>query len=110
MSSPPGSDTESALSDITLQWMTKHAVDHGLRIYKHHSVSISPNPNGTMHDSRIGVFSRLYAREPRSWDVKRHGKPRIHASVLDRTLNQHNSVNPPYAPWILGGEYDVEDD
>jgi len=102
-----GGYRESALSDITLQWMIKNAVRHGLRIYKGHNVGIHPDPNGTMHDSRIGIFSRLYAREARSWELKAHGKPRIHASVLERRLSRHNSV-AHYAPWILENDYEVE--
>ncbi len=63
-----GGYPESALSDITLKWMIKNAVRHGLRIDRGHGIRLTPESNGWMEDSRAGV-SRLYARKPRSWDL-----------------------------------------
>jgi len=103
-----GGYQESALSDISLRWMVKSAERHGLRIYSHHGVREDPDPNGIMHDSFLGVGARWYAREARTWDVNAHGKPQVHASVLDRRLNRHNADTSSYAPWILDGDYEVE--
>jgi len=105
-----GGYPEQQLSDIALEWMVKQATAHGLKLYPEHKVRIDGDPNGMMHDSRGGTFSRYYRHAVRSWDPKTHGRPTIHESVLKRTLNPHNGTNPPYKPWVLDGslDYDVE--
>jgi len=103
-----GGYAEQGLSDIALLWMACKAVQCGLRIYPRHPVRPFPDANGTMHDSRGGTFSRFYRRKVRSWNVKTHGRPTVHGSVLERTLNEKNEPTPPYAPWILRLEPQVE--
>ena len=105
-----GGYEEQQLSDIVLDWMRKMAVSEGLKIYR--DVTLDPQPDGHMHDSRGEGFAELYRREVRKWKVEKHGRPRIHESVLQRKRNRHNTDNPPYRPWILEqfkeGEYDIE--
>ena len=104
-----GGYESSALSDITLKWMLKNAVEHGLRIFEKHNVPISPNVNGKMEDSRSG-FSKLYARKIRTWEVKTHGNPWIHSTVLKRNRNRYNIENTKYEPWIFEHQFEIEYD
>jgi uncharacterized protein (DUF2235 family) len=103
-----GGYPEQGLSDITLTWMVNEAQVNGLIIYKAHTVSIKPDADGLMHDSRGSFFAKFYRQKARSWDAQRHGKLVAHQSVLERTLNEQNKEDPPYAPWILAQAYDVE--
>lgn len=103
-----GGYPEQSLSDITLEWMTREAKENGLIIFPGHNVSISPDANGVMHDSRGGFFEKLYRKKIRSWNAQTHGKPVIYKKVLERTLNKDNKKDPPYAPWILAQDYEVE--
>ena len=105
-----GGYAEQGLSDIALRWMIDRAKEHGLRIYDGHKVQIHPNPDGTMHDSRGTWMTRKYRRKQRSWDSTTHGKPVVHASVTMRTLNQSNGKQPPYKPWILGLDHEIDPD
>jgi len=102
-----GGYKSSALSDTSLEWMMKNAKSHGLLINERHGVCLVPNFDGWMEDSRSGV-SRLYARKRRGWDSETHGNPQIHKSVLERRLNRNNKASPPYSPWILNSDYEVE--
>ncbi|MFQ5650123.1 MAG: DUF2235 domain-containing protein [bacterium] len=103
-----GGYEEHELSDITLEWMIQNGVHHGLKIYPKHTIEITPKANGTMHDSRGTRLTRLYRRKTRTWSSKNHGKPVVHESVLKRKLNRYNQEEPPYSPWILEIDYDVE--
>lgn len=103
-----GGYKEQGLADITLSWMIKEAVDKGLVIFEGHPVSVKPDPDGKMHDSRGSFFEKFYRKSTRSWNARSHGKPVIHESVLKRTLNVKNKKPPPYAPWILAQDYEVE--
>ena len=103
-----GGYLEQELSDIPLVWMTQKAVEHGLRIYPRHKVQISENADGFMHDSRGTRLTRLYRRAVRSWPAGRPDLPVVHASVLSRRRGVDNTADPPYAPWILEGSYQVE--
>ena len=103
-----GGYPESELSDIALEWMLEMAKNHGLKIYPRHKVKVEGYADGTMHNSRGTALTWLYRRKVRSWPTKTHGKPRIHESVLKRTLNRHNVKVPPYKPWILDESYDYE--
>lgn len=96
-----GGYKETGLSDITLEWMVEKARSHGLHIYPEHRVKLSPDPNGTMHDSRGGTLTRFYRRKVRSWKSDAHGRPLLHPSVRQRTMNRHNTDDPPYRPWIF---------
>jgi len=102
-----GGYAEQGLSDVTLEWMISEATINGLLIYSGHSVSIKPDPDGIMHDSRGSFITRLYRKQERSWDAEKFGKLVVHQSVLERTLNEKNKEDPPYAPWILAQAYDV---
>jgi len=102
-----GGYKEQQLSDIALTWMLNMAQTHGLLIYPKHKIQINPDPDGFMHDSRGGKLTKYYRSEIRAWPVS-HGVTSIHSSVLERTLNQYNEPDPPYHPWILNHDYDVE--
>jgi len=103
-----GGYEEQELSDIPLVWMVTEAKRHGLRIYPEHDVSVNPDPNGMMHDSRGSFFTRFYRKRIRSWDSKTRGRPTVHESVLMRKLNRNNRESPEYGPWISGGEQAIE--
>jgi uncharacterized protein (DUF2235 family) len=105
-----GGYKEQQLSDIVLDWMRQMAVNEGLKIY--HDVTLDPQPDGFMHDSRGEGLAKLYRREVRKWNAEKRGRPRIHESVRQRSLNRHNTEEPVYRPWILEqfkeGDYDIE--
>lgn len=103
-----GGYREQQLSDIPLIWMTEEAKKHGLRLYPKVGLTLDPNPDGVMHDSRGGKLTRFYRRRVRSWDADARGEPTVHESVLIRTRNRNNAEAPPYEPWILGMDYEVE--
>ena len=97
-----GGYAEQQLSDIALQWLRREAEAAGLLIYGNHKVTIDPDGNGKMHDSRDG-FGVLYRKKPRRLD-QRILKARVHQAVLDRAAGSSNR----YQPWILGQAYDIE--
>lgn len=103
-----GGYEEQDLSDIPLAWMTQRAVDHGLLLYPHPKVEIRQDADGHMHDSRGSAITKLYRREARSWPPGRSDKPVIHESVLKRKKNRANEGNPPYRPWIVNLDHEVE--
>lgn len=103
-----GGYPESDLSDIPFEWMKNQAVAKGLRIYPNHKVVIKGDVNGVMHNSRGEGWTKLYTKKERFWDKKRSDKPVIHESVLRRTKNVNNSDDPPYKPWILSLDYQIE--
>jgi len=103
-----GGYKEQELSDIPLVWLTHMAVLKGLRIYPRHKVEIAEDENGFMHDSRGRWITKLYRRKVRFWPPDRVDKPVIHQSVLDRTKNRKNQDSPPYHPWILDLDHEVE--
>lgn len=100
-----GGYEEQNLSDIPLEWMLKKAVPCGLRMYANHNVKINPDVDGNMHDPFDGPMP--WRREVRSWDSKKHGKPKVHSSVANRSLNNQNKSNSTYDPWILQIPHDV---
>lgn len=102
-----GGYREPQLSDIVLKWMVEKAQSHGLKIYPKHKVTIAPDPNGVMHDSRGKFPASLFRRAERSWPAT-HGTPVVHASVVQRKLNPKNEPAPAYNPWILRGKYEIE--
>lgn len=104
-----GGYRESGLSDIPLVWMVNHAVHHGLKIYPGHDIYIEEDADGFMHDSRKTVLKKkLFTKKQRFWPADRSDIPVIHESVLQRKRNEHNKDSPPYHPWILDLEYEVE--
>ncbi|MCH9646653.1 MAG: DUF2235 domain-containing protein [Deltaproteobacteria bacterium] len=103
-----GGYEEQSLSDIPLVWLTEMAVRHGLHIYPDHSVEIIEDADGVMHDSRGEGVKKLFRRKARFWDTRRPDRPVVHQSVFDRKRNQKNEADPPYRPWILDHEPDVE--
>ena len=103
-----GGYAKSALSDIALEWMVREAEQAGLHIYPRHRITTAPDPDGHMHDSREGFPGAIFRREVRSWPAGRSDKPVVHESVTKRTKNRHNHDEPPYAPWILELEHEVE--
>ncbi len=88
-----GGYSTSDLSDITLQWMVRHALNHGLLLYDGHEVDGDPQPEGKLNDSRGGLGT-LFRRATRTWDLKTH--PKVHESVFTRRDNIDD-----YRPWIL---------
>ena len=103
-----GGYREKGLSDIALVWLTGKAVDHGLRIYSQHKVSISENSNDKLHDPMDSVWTRLYRRQRRRWPSERDDKPIVHESVIERKRQSENGEGPTYDPWILNLDYEVE--
>jgi uncharacterized protein (DUF2235 family) len=99
-----GGYKEQEISDIPLHWMTVKAISRGLLIYPNNRVSINPDVNGKMHDSRKDFPMNLYKKKMRKWDVKRDGPIKVHESVLDRLFDFHGK---PYNPWVLENEYEV---
>ncbi len=103
-----GGYDEQELSDIPLVWMKDMAINHGLIIYPSHSVSIHGDVNGQMHNSRGERWTKYFRQKQRSWDTSRTDKPIVHESVLRRSNNESNKSTPPYKPWILEYDYEVE--
>ncbi len=103
-----GGYKEHTLSDIPFMWMIDEAKSKGLKIYPKHKVTITPDQNGTMHNSRDTFWTKFYKQEKRTWNNESHGKPVIHYSVLKRTKNEDNMDAPSYNPWILNMDYEVE--
>ena len=99
-----GGYKEQDLSDIPLVWLTRQAIGHGLLIYPKHMIDPHEDAQGVMHDSRGTWLTSLYRRERRRWDASTHGKPVVHASVLER----HENAPGAYHPWILKMDHDVE--
>jgi uncharacterized protein (DUF2235 family) len=104
-----GGYAEQGLSDIALDWMVREATSRGLEIYPKHDVRIDPDSDGFMHDSRGTLMTKFYRRKVRTWNAERHGKPVVHKSVTLRKKNRKNEASPPYDPWILKMEHDVEE-
>lgn len=103
-----GGYDEQELSDIPFVWMKNMAVDHGLLIFSSNSVSIQEDVSGHMHNSRGEGWTKLFRKKQRFWDSSRTDKPIVHKSVLLRKKNVANKDEPPYKPWILEIEYEVE--
>ena len=101
-----GGYAEQEISDIPLQWLVAKAIHNGLLIYLSNKVSIHPDVNGTVHDSRKDFPMNLYKKKKRFWNEKLHGKLMIHESVLERKLDVDGN---PYKPWILDENYEVVD-
>lgn len=99
-----GGYREYRLAHIPLVWMTLEAMDLGLHIYKKHKVSLCPDCNGKMHDSRAGI-GRFYQQLERYWDRERNQglSPIVHESVSIREKS-HNF----YEPWILKTDHKTE--
>jgi len=102
-----GGYKEHSLSDIPMTWLLQKAAKHGLRIYPKHKVSITPDANGTMHNSRKGFPGVIFLKKQRTWNENTHGKPIIHASVLKRKFEMDNK-STPYKPWILDYNFIIE--
>ena len=94
-----GGYPEKGLSDISLVWMARAAVRHGLRIWPDHRVEIREDPDGHMHDSCAGIPGRFYRRKARSWDAKRADRPVVHESAMLRTKSCANADEPRYEAW-----------
>ena len=99
-----GGYREAGLSDITLEWMVKNAVAHGIRLYtksrRYWNFCIAPDETDVFHPPRAG-FGRVFKSGSRSkvWDqkaIETFGPPIVHKSVLERARQ-----NPNYRPWIL---------
>jgi uncharacterized protein (DUF2235 family) len=101
-----GGYKEDDLSDISLKWMTREAIDKGLIIYvKSQSykslINSSPDINGMMHDEQKGFIGKIFKRAKRTWNTETQGELHIHESVLCRSRNNENNEEPAYNPWII---------
>jgi uncharacterized protein (DUF2235 family) len=98
-----GGYPKSDLSDIALAWMLEKAESHDLRIYAKHRnrIKIEGDPDGFMHNSRKGSYSKFFKKQVRVWPKNRKDTPILHESVLKRTNNSENKNVPPYKSWIL---------
>ncbi len=116
-----GGYPDKELSDIVLEWMVQHAVRRGLHLYNNKEVerthTCTPNPNGTMHDSRDTFWKKLvFKARQRPWDKKTFGQPVIHESVIPvihesvirRTASIDNVPDGGYNPWILKHDPEIE--
>lgn len=104
-----GGYEKKKLSDIALKWMVREALGKGLLIYPDHTVETDPNPDGFMHDSRDTWWKKkTFPKLQRTWPTDKLGKPVVHESVKQRSMNERNIATPAYDPWILQDEYDVE--
>ncbi|SFG28993.1 DUF2235 domain-containing protein [Neptunomonas qingdaonensis] len=87
-----GGYKQSGVSDIPLCWMLDRATDdkvlaHPLRLYPFNWVTLNQNVEEVIHDSRMTRTDKfLFNQVSREifWDDDKHGKPIIHASVLER--------------------------
>ncbi len=106
-----GGYEEKELSDIVLEWMVQHAVRHGLHIFKNPKgweTTCTPDPNGTMHDSRKEWWKRkVFPEKPREWDSGRYGRAVVHGSVKLRELAIDNKAEG-YEPWIMSDDPEIE--
>ena len=102
-----GGYAEQELSDIPLGWMRDEAVSFGLRLYSDHAVTLHPDVNGVMHDSRGSGVARIYPKKIRHWDSGKRGLPVVHESVVKRTLSARGNGSEGYSPWILESDYDI---
>jgi uncharacterized protein (DUF2235 family) len=100
-----GGYAEQKLSDISLEWMLGKARPNGLRIYTKNNVKIDPDANGTMHDPFDGAMP--WRRLKRLWDSEKYGKPKVHNSVFNRSLDNQNKPNSNYDSWIVQIPHDV---
>ena len=88
-----GSYAEMGLSDIALKWMLEKAKDQGLHLRRNWATNLNPDPSGTMHDSRQGLWS--------IWRPATRNIPRsalIHKSVFERQNNPDNKYQPQNLP------------
>jgi len=99
-----GGYREQEVSDIPLQWLITRAIKRGLLIYPSNRVSLHPDVNGKMHDSRKDFPMNLYKKKRRKWNTNTHGKLLIHESVLERVFDVKGR---PYKPWVLKEDYSV---
>lgn len=101
-----GGYADTGLSDIALKWMIEHAASHELKIYAKEILEFNGNPDGTMHDSRSGTFSRFFKKKERFWPErdgvgKLRKAPVVHSSVQERTLDKENQTLKGYRPWVM---------
>jgi len=93
---------ERGLSDTALVWMLEKAVGVGLRLRDGWRANLSPDPNGAIHESRVG-FWRLWRPVtrliPDDWR-------KIHESVYSRWETGHYQRNLPKrsSPVRVGAE------
>lgn len=101
-----GGYKEEDLSNFSLRWMINEATSKGLIIYEkspayQRFLKAEQNIDGPMHNELAGFIGKLFRRQRRFWDEKIHGSLYIHESVLKRTKNQANLLDPAYTSWIL---------
>ena len=106
-----GGYAERGLSDIALVWLTRHAVDQGLLLYRPDRIEIAEDCDQVAHDSRSKGVAKLFRRQVRSWDSDRRGPPVLHGSVQVRAASEGLQNSARYAPWILddGAEHEVDE-
>jgi len=97
-----GGYRRSGLSDVTLSWMSKKAIDAGLLLWDDHERRVlrSPDPAGKAYDSRSGV-GKVYLKKPRQIS----SGAQVHQSVVTRMADDDSS----YQPLNLPANYEVVD-
>jgi uncharacterized protein (DUF2235 family) len=90
-----GGYRRSGLSDITLHWMVKKAVDAGLLLWEDHDKKVLTyaDPDGKLYDSRSGL-GRIYLKKVRPIPQG----ARIHKTVFERIGNAENLYDPAHLP------------
>jgi uncharacterized protein (DUF2235 family) len=105
-----GGYAERGLSDIALVWLTRHAVEKGLLLYKPERVEIDESSGQAAHDSRRTRTAKLlYRKQVRSWPRGRTDRPIVHGSVSRRAGSPIPPDGGKYQPWILGIEHDIDE-
>lgn len=102
-----GGYEKKGLADVSLKWMKEKAELSGLKIYDRHTVIITPDADGEMHDPFDSKVP--WKRKERSWDSSAYGnrKPKVHGSVVQRSLDSQNTPDSKYDPWILKIPHEV---
>lgn len=96
------------LSNITLKWFLKEAINKGLIIYEKSAVyqtiiKSEIDENGFMETEQDGSLGWIYRDKQRVW--LNDEEICIHESVLKRTKNSKNNDTPAYSPWVLNHKY-----
>ena len=88
-----GQKADRGISDITLEWMLRHAENKGLILRSDWQESLSPDPSGKTKPSRVHIW-RLLPKKKRF--IPEDAK--IHRSVFERVGGAHNRYSPDNLP------------
>lgn len=87
-----GGYSEDGLANGALQWMIAKAQEHGVSFHKDRVAEFEPNPAGTLHDSRSGLWR---VRDAVERDIPAGAK--VHTTVLQRrdAVAEYDPANLP---------------